>query len=221
MIKFYDEDGTLCEFEAEMVIRAMAFKRDHVTIDQICLTIVVEGHPFPHTVGEFLRNTLEPLGWVLTIWLRGWDDTWFSKVMKPAFAENRTVIYERGADAEESPFRPAALQRYRESLPRLVWSLLTALTEIKALLGKRLVSRQVKEEALRDAFSGIQLICRAVEMAELGPSLSLVEREGIAVLHELRECEASEALERVMTSADWPRLEARCRSAIAALGSVG
>ena len=67
------------------------YKRDEMTTDLICCDIVV---------GEQVRTVHEEIPGFNTLMLRfealpGFDRKWREKVVKPAFAENRTIVFQR------------------------------------------------------------------------------------------------------------------------------
>ena len=69
-----------------------AFKRDLLTIDQICFYI-------EHANGDAIELDEEMIGWPqfveeVSSRLPGFMKNWWNKVVQPAFAENATVIYD-------------------------------------------------------------------------------------------------------------------------------
>jgi hypothetical protein len=76
----------------------VAFKRDSITTDLVCFS-------FSTSDGSFEVNEEVPgfssLQSALEKELPGFDNTWPYKVIKPAFAPNRTVIYRRSENLPE------------------------------------------------------------------------------------------------------------------------
>lgn len=79
------------------IVRVVAFKRDLLAVDCICLHLVTED-------GATLEVNEEMAGWeeltaALPTHLPGaikWSE-WFSQVAYPAFATNETIVFERAA----------------------------------------------------------------------------------------------------------------------------
>ena len=71
------------------------YKRDEISSDLICLDIFHEAPDGPHVL--FLHEELEGYDDLLKCFakLPGFDSSWPRKVVTPAFAENRTVVYDR------------------------------------------------------------------------------------------------------------------------------
>ena len=84
----------------EQINAVAVYKRDLITIDLICcdIFIVSEGKELFWTVHEELPGFNELMVELKN--LPGFRQDWFQVVVQPAFAENRTVVFERSANVE-------------------------------------------------------------------------------------------------------------------------
>ena len=73
------------------VVAVVLYKRDLLTIDLICCDIVTEG--FVRTVNEDVPGFEVLIGRLEK--LPGFDRGWRERVFFPAFAENRTIAFQR------------------------------------------------------------------------------------------------------------------------------
>jgi hypothetical protein len=83
----------------EQVSAVVAYKLDELTTDLVCCDIVTGSGD-----GEQIRTIHEELAGFDDLMahleiLPGFDRKWREAVILPPFAENRTILYERGADA--------------------------------------------------------------------------------------------------------------------------
>jgi len=80
----------------DQIVRIEAYKRDELTTDLICMDIWFD----PRTADSvfFMHEEIPGFDDVVARLedLPGFDKLWWGKLIKPAFAENRLVVYERG-----------------------------------------------------------------------------------------------------------------------------
>ena len=69
-----------------------AFKRDLFTVDLICLRFYEQGEGLPVEVNEEMDG-FGPLVDALPMKFEGFDQAWWDKVAKPAFATNLTELW--------------------------------------------------------------------------------------------------------------------------------
>lgn len=78
------------------ILSVEAYKRDELTTDLVCFDITTVGElPVTWFVHEEVPGWLELVKALQH--LSGFDTTWPGKIIQPAFAESRTVIYDRFA----------------------------------------------------------------------------------------------------------------------------
>jgi hypothetical protein len=79
------------EVRFDAISRVEAYKRDLITTDLICLDLLTKDGAIisVHEELEGFQALTEKLAS-----LPRFDADWYAKVMKPAFVENRTLVYE-------------------------------------------------------------------------------------------------------------------------------
>jgi hypothetical protein len=89
--------GAAVDVGLDQIERVEVYKRDLMTEDQICMDIWLDRtapSPGPVSIHEDMPGFDDVLEGLER--LRGFDLQWRERVLQPAFAENRTLVYERG-----------------------------------------------------------------------------------------------------------------------------
>lgn len=92
-------DSSLGSVRWEEVDRVLAFKRDLLTSDEVCLAFQIADSGTVFEVNESVGSFWDLVARVKEVFPDSEQD-WEEAIVKPAFAENSTVLYERPASAK-------------------------------------------------------------------------------------------------------------------------
>lgn len=93
----YEGWGGAVDVGFDQIERVEAYKRDLITEDQVAMDIWLDrtaSTSGPVTINEDMQGFDAVVEGMER--MRGFDPDWREKVMRPAFAKNRTVVYDRG-----------------------------------------------------------------------------------------------------------------------------
>lgn len=208
---FYDEDGIRCCATIDQVETVEAFKRDRITIDEICIEVrLIDGTRY--VVGEDSRNTYQGLVWLLETRLLGFRMDWFDVVAFPAFQENRTLLFSRYAtcdDVIECSLPAGSLFRVTD---RLLTELLHSLEQTSVLLPTRFVHHASKRLAVQDCFGGVHLLPDAIRGSQVEADLTANQLIAVDLLEAIGSASLTDdALSQLMTGPMWESYLARVK----------
>lgn len=78
------------------IVEIQGYKRDLVTVDLVCFDVEVKkgAEKMTYTIHEEMKG-FEQVSHVFAKTLPGFDKEWRGRVVKPAFVENRTLLFGR------------------------------------------------------------------------------------------------------------------------------